>query len=134
MAGDFIPHQDGAFLEWTKTLLAYVALKLTVFNIPTENLTPIQGLLTAYETTAFSSAQNPNRGKVDVLTKNEAKEAFITALRTFIKGYLTYNPAVSDTFVPDGKITREIKAHWEKFIKQLSHKKYGGVFFTALFI
>ena len=32
MAGDFIPHQDGAFLEWVK---------------------------------------NPNRGKVDVLTKKE---------------------------------------------------------------
>jgi hypothetical protein len=57
--------------------------------------TPIQGLLTAYET-AFNAAQNPNRGKVDVLTKNEAKEALITALWTFIKGYLTYNPAVSD--------------------------------------
>jgi hypothetical protein len=25
MVGDFIPHQDGAFLEWAKTLLAYAA-------------------------------------------------------------------------------------------------------------
>jgi hypothetical protein len=25
MAGDFIPHQDGAFLEWARTLLAYVS-------------------------------------------------------------------------------------------------------------
>jgi hypothetical protein len=95
MAGDFIPHQDGAFLEWAKTLLAYVTPKLTVFNIPVGTLTPIQGLLTAYET-AFNAAQNPNRGKVDVLTKNEAKEALIRVLRTFIKGFLAYNPAVSD--------------------------------------
>jgi hypothetical protein len=75
--------------------LAYVTPKVTVFNIPADILTPIQGLLTAYET-AFNAAQNPNRGKVDVLTKNEAKETLITTFRTFIKGYLTYNPAVTD--------------------------------------
>jgi hypothetical protein len=49
MAGDFIPHQGGTFLEWAKTLLAYVSPKLTAFNIPAETLTPIQGLLTAKE-------------------------------------------------------------------------------------
>jgi hypothetical protein len=95
MAGDFIPHQDGAFLEWAKTLVAYVSPKLTAFNIPQETLTPIQGQLTAYET-AFEAAQNPNRGKVDVLNKNETKETLIQSLRAFIKAYLTYNPAVSD--------------------------------------
>jgi hypothetical protein len=39
MTGDFIPHQDGAFLEWEKTLLAYVSMKLTAFNIPAEAFT-----------------------------------------------------------------------------------------------
>ena len=95
MARDYIPHSDGAFWEWVKTLITYVTPKLSNFNIPQKALTPIQGLLTAYET-AFNAAQNPNRGKVDVLNKNETKEALIEALRTFIKGYLTYNPAVSD--------------------------------------
>jgi hypothetical protein len=73
MAGDYIPHQDGAFLEWVKTLSAYITPKLTAFNIPSSALTPIQTELTAYET-AFEAAQNPNRGKVDVLNKNEARE------------------------------------------------------------
>jgi hypothetical protein len=95
MAGDFIPHQDGAFLEWAKTLLAYIPPKLTAFNIPAGTITPIQGQLTAYET-AFNATQNPNRGKVDVLNKNEAKETLTQSLRAFIKGFLTYNPAVSD--------------------------------------
>jgi hypothetical protein len=54
MAGDFIHHQDGAFLEWTKTLVAYVSKKLTAFNIPAWELIPIQELLTAYET-AFNA-------------------------------------------------------------------------------
>jgi hypothetical protein len=95
MAGDFIPHQDGAFLEWAKTLIAYVTPKLTAFNISAETLMPIQGQLTTYET-AFEAARNPNRGKVDVLNKNEAKEALTQSLRAFIKAYLTYNPTVSD--------------------------------------
>jgi hypothetical protein len=95
MAGDYIPHSDGAFLEWAKTLIAYVTPKLSNFIIPQTAVTPIQGLLTAYET-AFTAVQNPNRGKVDVLNKNETKEALTEVLRTFIKGYLTYNPAVTD--------------------------------------
>jgi hypothetical protein len=95
MAGDFIPHRDGTFLEWAKNLLTYVNTKLAAFNIPAGATAEIQPLLTAYDT-AFQAAQNPNRGKIDVLTKNEAKEALISVLRTFIKAYLMYNPAVTD--------------------------------------
>jgi hypothetical protein len=51
--------------------------------------------LTAYEA-AFEAAKNPNRGKVDVLNKNETKAAIESGLRALIKAYLTYNPEVSD--------------------------------------
>jgi hypothetical protein len=95
MANDYIPQSDGAFLEWSKTLTAYAAAHLAAFNVPEAALTPVQTLLTAYET-AFEAAQNPNRGKVDVLTKNEARDALKAALRTFVKAYLSYNPAVTD--------------------------------------
>jgi hypothetical protein len=95
MAGDFIPHSDGAFLEWAKTLTAYAAAHLTAFNVPETALTPIQAQLTAYNT-AFEAAQDPNRGKVDVLAKNKAKDALTATLRAFIKAYLAYNPAVTD--------------------------------------
>jgi hypothetical protein len=60
-----------------------------------ESLTPIQTQLTAYET-AFDRAQDPNRGKVDVLNKNEARDTLKSSIRTFVKAYLTYNPSVSD--------------------------------------
>jgi hypothetical protein len=49
MARDFIPHQDRAFLEWAKTLSAYVTPELAVFNIPQMALAPMQTQLTAYE-------------------------------------------------------------------------------------
>jgi hypothetical protein len=68
---------------------------LTVFNVQQEALTPIQTLLTAYET-AFEAAQNPNRGKVDVLQKDETRDALKAAIRPFVKAYLAFNPAVSD--------------------------------------
>jgi hypothetical protein len=55
----------------------------------------IQTLLTAYET-AFEAAQNPNRGKVDVLNKDEARNVLKASLRTFVKAYLAFNPAVTD--------------------------------------
>jgi hypothetical protein len=95
MAGDFIPHQDGAFLEWAKTLTSYAAAHLTGFNIQEAALAPIQTLLAGYQT-AYDRVENPNRGKVDVLAKNEARDALKAALRTFIKAYLTYNPEITD--------------------------------------
>jgi hypothetical protein len=95
MAGDFIPHSDGAFLEWSKPLITYAAAHLMPFNVPETALTPVQAQLTAYET-AFEAAQNPNRGKVDVLNKNETKAALESGLRAFIRAYLAYNPAVTD--------------------------------------
>ena len=95
MTHDYIPLADGAFLEWAKTLVAFVTPKVTAFNIPAGALTPIQGELAAYEA-AFEAAQNPNRGKVDVLTKNEARDELKASLRGFTMAYLAYNPAVSD--------------------------------------
>ena len=70
---DYISKMDEQFLLWAKTLVAFVTPKVTAFNIQAGALAPIQGELAAYEA-AFETAQNPNRGKVDVLTKNEARE------------------------------------------------------------
>ena len=95
MANDYIPQSDGAFLEWAKTLTAYAAAHVTAFNVPQDAFTPIQAQCTAYES-AYNTAQDPNRGKVDVLNKNEARDALKAALRTFIKAYLSYNPVVTD--------------------------------------
>jgi hypothetical protein len=95
MSTDYIPRSDGAFLEWSKTLVTYVSAHLTEFNIQQAALAPIQTELTAYET-AFEAAQNPNRGKVDVLRKDEARDALKSSIRAFVKAYLAFNPAVTD--------------------------------------
>ncbi|MDR3199437.1 MAG: hypothetical protein LBU34_16330 [Planctomycetaceae bacterium] len=95
MIRDFIPQQDGAFLEWSKTLVAYATSYYTTWNIPSGAFNSIQMLLNDFET-AYNQAELPNHGKVDVLRKDEARDAFKKELRAFIKSYLTYNPLVSD--------------------------------------
>jgi hypothetical protein len=95
MIHDFIPQADRAFLDWATILVSYVVPRGTNFNIPAAELTPIQAKLLAY-TTAFEAAQQLNRGKLDVMRKNETRKTLKAALRLFVKEYLAYNHAVSD--------------------------------------
>ncbi|GHU52443.1 hypothetical protein FACS1894200_13010 [Spirochaetia bacterium] len=95
MVRDYIPRGDGELLEWAKTLTSHVGPKVADFNIPSSALTSVMGFLAAYQT-AFDAAHEPNRGKVDVFNKNNAKKALLKSLRTFCMGYLIYNPLVTD--------------------------------------
>ncbi|MDR2477892.1 MAG: hypothetical protein LBD48_01115, partial [Treponema sp.] len=45
--------------------------------------------------TALAAFQQPNHGKVDTFTKNEAKDAPAHALRVYIQGYTARNPLVT---------------------------------------
>jgi hypothetical protein len=91
---DYIPASDEKFLEWAKNLYDYAATHFSGWNIPTPQ-TDLQTLLTAYET-AFQVTQNPNRGKVDVLHKNEARDALKSKIRVYVRAYLINNLAVTD--------------------------------------
>ncbi|MDR2477727.1 MAG: hypothetical protein LBD48_00285, partial [Treponema sp.] len=57
--------------------------------------TTLDGAITAFET-ALGAFQEPNHGKVDTFTKNEAKDALTHVLRTYVQGYVARNPAVTD--------------------------------------
>jgi hypothetical protein len=45
---------------------------------------------------AFNASQKPNRGRVDVLAKNQARRALEKAVRIYVKAYLANNPLVTD--------------------------------------
>lgn len=94
MSTDYIPKRDEVFRDWTQNLYTYVLSKYQNWNIPSPQ-PPLESLLNTYQT-ALTVAQNPNRGKVDILTKNEARAALEAAVRPYIKAYLSFNPAVSD--------------------------------------
>jgi hypothetical protein len=90
---DYVPRGDAPFLEWVKNLYAYALANFDRWKVPTPQ-TDLEPLLTAYEA-KFEATQNPNRGKVDVLNKNQARDALKKAVRAYNKAYLLYNPKVS---------------------------------------
>jgi hypothetical protein len=96
MAHDYIPQADGKFAEFAKIVVRYVTDHIDLFRINPEILANVQTLLATFEE-YYSISLNPNRGKVDVLNKTIARKALEKALRVFIKGYITYNPEISDS-------------------------------------
>jgi hypothetical protein len=103
MSTDYIPKKDEVFRDWAQNLYTYVLSKYQIWNIPSPQ-PPLESLLNAYQT-ALTTAQNPNRGKVDVLTKNEARAVLEAAVRPYVKAYLSFNPVISDADREQMRIT-----------------------------
>jgi hypothetical protein len=91
---DYIPRPDEKFLEWAKNLYNYALANYSKWAVPGPQ-PELHAPLAAYEA-AFQSAVNPNRGRVDVLTKNETRDALKGKARVYVKAYLVNNPAVTD--------------------------------------
>jgi hypothetical protein len=91
---DYIPGSDKEFLEWSKNLYTYTLAHFSGWSVPSPQ-TALESRLSAYET-AFEAAQNPNRGRVDILAKNETRDALKKDIRVYVKAYLINNPAVTD--------------------------------------
>jgi hypothetical protein len=106
---DYIPRSNEKFLEWSATLINYAVANKLRFQITDEVLEQIQYLKDAYEN-AFHKAQEPNRGKVDVLLKNETRQELEKLLRQFVKSYLVYNPQAND----EDKIKMGLPLHNKK--------------------
>jgi hypothetical protein len=92
---DYIPTNDGIFLTWVKTLFAYVAEHAALWGLLPDSWAHITPLITDYET-AYNKAQDPNRGKADTALKNSTRNVLKKNVRQFVKGFLEYNPAVTD--------------------------------------
>jgi hypothetical protein len=94
MSHDYVPKADGTLLPFAKTLYGYALLNYARWNVPSPQ-TMLEPLITAFET-ALAAFLQPNHGKVDTLAKNQAKNALIHALRTYVQAYIARNPAVTD--------------------------------------
>jgi hypothetical protein len=89
-----MPRTDEKFLEWAKTLYRCTEVRFKDWGVPSPQ-SVFGGLLSDYEA-AFMVVQLPNRGRVDVLAKNEARSALQRAVRVYVRAYLINNPAVTD--------------------------------------
>jgi hypothetical protein len=92
---DYIPTNDGDFLRWVKALIAYVIAHAASWGLLPSSWEYLLPMITEYED-AYNKAQDPNRGKADVALKNSTRNVLKKNVRLFVKGFLEYNPAVSD--------------------------------------
>jgi hypothetical protein len=92
---DYIPQQDGKFLEWVKFLFAYVAANAAKWGLAPATWANITPEIADYEA-AYNKAQDPNRGKADTKAKDTARDALKKATRQFVKEHLEYNSVITD--------------------------------------
>jgi hypothetical protein len=95
---DFIPTNDAVFNNWQANLLKQLGAPgvLVKWDIPQPAYSGLQPLQTEWGV-RYDAAKNPsNRTHVQVIARNEARKGFEDALRIFIKGYVTYNPKITD--------------------------------------
>ncbi len=94
---DYVPYADAEFDNWQEGLVKIVVPKVTDWGIPADGLATLQTLQGAWAD-AFSKASNKqNRTSADVQAKNDARQAYEKALRTFVSEWLAYNSKVADS-------------------------------------
>jgi hypothetical protein len=95
MGADYVPKSDEKFLDWAKNLYSVASSGYTNWQIPNPQGV-FKSLLDNYAS-AFHITQSPNRGKIDVLQKNESRDALKSVIRSYAKAYLMFNPLITDS-------------------------------------
>jgi hypothetical protein len=96
MSKSFIPDGDNAFNDWAVSFMAKLAEKSESFDIPAADFTALNALYAIWNA-AWQAYLAPDHGKVKTLSKNEARKAFQTAVRSFVKTWLMYNNKVTNS-------------------------------------
>jgi len=90
----YIPGSDEKFLVWAKNLLDYANSNATRWKVSAPDAS-VNDLVNDFHA-KLQMAKDPNRGKVDVLRKKEARIALEKACRTYVQGFLARNPYVTN--------------------------------------
>jgi hypothetical protein len=93
---DFIPRKEREFLAWLKNLVSYIQGKMPDWRLPDEAFDALQNMTSDFET-KFNTADDPQtRTPAAITAKTEAQKEVEKYTRVFLKGYITYNPIVTD--------------------------------------
>jgi hypothetical protein len=96
MKGDFIPKPEAQFHNWQNILMTYFAGYYSTWGVPPVAWTELCSSQADYNT-KYAAAENPaTRTSVAVLARQEARQTYETRLRSVLKAFVTYNPAVTD--------------------------------------
>jgi hypothetical protein len=97
MSNDFIPASDKLFHLWQENLLPYIDSHRAGWTIPDAAWNPLPPLQATWRTAWAKAEQADTRTHVAIVAKDDARHAYQNAIRQFLKAWITYNPAVTDT-------------------------------------
>jgi len=91
---DYIPKNDNKFLEWARNMFEYARANCNDWKVgePSDDMV---NLVDDFDT-ALKKATAPNRGKVDILAKNELRKTLEKTCRSYVQGFLAKNPFVTN--------------------------------------
>ncbi|MDR2032959.1 MAG: hypothetical protein LBP86_12105, partial [Azoarcus sp.] len=92
MTQDYIPRSDNDLLDWAEHFTAYAQANYPRWQVPAPQ-TPVDAL--AAFKAALEQAKDPNRGKVDVFKKDEARKALVKVCRGYYNAHLRFNDLVT---------------------------------------
>jgi hypothetical protein len=96
MVRDYLPTKEAKFYVWVATFFGYLIANLQRFGIAESVIAPLVSLRDDFEAKYTVALSPSTRTKANVLAKINAIKALKTALRTFVKEYLTWNHLVTD--------------------------------------
>jgi hypothetical protein len=96
MASNYIPGAEGLFYDWEKNLITYASNHYKSWGITDMKWEELLALQLVYHT-RYEVADNPATSThAAIKMRQEARKSYESELRVIIKGYITYNPDVSD--------------------------------------
>ncbi|MDR2070910.1 MAG: hypothetical protein LBP81_05805 [Treponema sp.] len=92
--GDYLPQQEAVLIDWGDNFAAEITAHGTEWEIPAAEVSGVTTALAAFKT-LHTQAASPERNRVIVEEKNEARDAFKAKVRAMVK-FRFENPIITN--------------------------------------
>jgi hypothetical protein len=92
--GDYLPGQESSLIDWGDNFVAEITAHGTEWEIPAVEITEVTAALAVFKT-LHAQAASPERSRVIVEEKNEARDAFKAKVRGMVK-FRFENPIITN--------------------------------------
>jgi len=94
---DYVPRSDFEFNPWQASFITIVQGSVTTWGIAASDFTALTLLQTTWTTASAKASNKQNRTAADVQAKDDARDAYETALRKFVAQWLANNAKVPNS-------------------------------------
>ena len=96
MKKDFIPRTDSDFNSWQQLLISYLNADFQAWGIPAATMSELKALSDLFGKAYAVTIDASTRTRPAVVEKDKTRKNLEAVIRTTLKAYVTYNPAVTD--------------------------------------